>query len=340
MKDEIKVSVFCTVYNHKEFLHKCLESMVTQKTNFRYEILVHDDCSKDGSIQIIEEYAAKYPELIIPIYESENQYSKGKSITEILLMKARGEYVACCEGDDFWCDENKLQLQYDYIANHPECSMVVHNTIKHDLLRKKEDTLFFQWKDFHVLNSRDVFWGWNVHYSSYFLRKETYIKIKQIKGFWAGDYVTLTMAYDYGEIMALPNIMSVYNYNNINGVTYLSHHKGKNEAVRALSTRKDFLNRYKDITGGRHNSIVDERILEIDFQEKLVINNDILMNAKGFTEKKQAALVVKQHKYFNRYYKELAVFNKMWAFLKYQYPIKGVIWYLLISLISIVNRVC
>lgn len=127
MNNDIKVSVICLVYNHEKYLRQCLEGFVNQKTNFDFEVLVHDDASTDNSKAIIKEYEEKYPNIIKPIYQKENQYSKGVGIIQThLFPKARGKYLAFCEGDDYWCNENKLQIQYDALENNKECSICTH----------------------------------------------------------------------------------------------------------------------------------------------------------------------------------------------------------------------
>ncbi|MBO5505501.1 MAG: glycosyltransferase [Clostridia bacterium] len=120
MKD-VEVTVYCLVYNHEKFLRDCLEGFVNHKTNFRFKVIVHDDASTDNSAEIIREYAEKYPEIIEPIYQTENQYSKGVGIVRnFIYPRMEGKYVAICEGDDFWNDENKLQKQYDALENNPD----------------------------------------------------------------------------------------------------------------------------------------------------------------------------------------------------------------------------
>ncbi len=123
------VSVWCLAYNHEKYIKEALESFVSQKTNFSYEVLINDDVSKDRTREIIQEYADRYPDIIKPIFQTENQYSKGVRIfTEILLPKSEGKYFAMCEGDDYWTDPHKLQKQVDYMEAHPECSMCIHNS--------------------------------------------------------------------------------------------------------------------------------------------------------------------------------------------------------------------
>lgn len=98
-----------------------------QKTDFDYEILIHDDASLDGTAAIISEYARQYPAVIKPVYQTENQYSKGVKVGTVYnLSRARGKYIAVCEGDDYWTDNLKLQKQIDYMEAHPDCSMCFH----------------------------------------------------------------------------------------------------------------------------------------------------------------------------------------------------------------------
>ena len=98
-----------------------MEGFVNQKTNFEYEVLVHDDASTDNTAKIIREYVRKYPKLIKPIYQKENKYSCGVSIcNEYQIPRAQGKYIALCEGDDYWIDENKLQKQFEILEAHPE----------------------------------------------------------------------------------------------------------------------------------------------------------------------------------------------------------------------------
>ena len=119
------VSIKCLVYNHEPYLRQCLNGFVMQKTNFRFEAIVHDDASTDKSADIIREYAEKYPDIIKPVYETENQYSKHDgSLSRIMNSHLRGKYVAMCEGDDYWTDPLKLQKQVDFLEAHPDYGMV------------------------------------------------------------------------------------------------------------------------------------------------------------------------------------------------------------------------
>ena len=103
-----------------------------QKTNFRFEVLIHDDASTDNTANIIREYEARYPDIIKPIYQKENQYSKGVKIGQTYLYpNAKGKYIAECEGDDYWTDPLKLQKQVEILEMHPEygCVYTAYETV-------------------------------------------------------------------------------------------------------------------------------------------------------------------------------------------------------------------
>ena len=119
---EVLVSISCITYNHSAYIRQCLDGMLMQQTTFDFEILIHDDCSTDGTDDIIREYASKYPQIIKPLFEEENQYQQGKPIGTVVwnLPRAKGKYIALCEGDDYWTDPLKLQKQVDFMEANEE----------------------------------------------------------------------------------------------------------------------------------------------------------------------------------------------------------------------------
>lgn len=119
---DIMVSVACTTFNHAAYIRQCLDGFLMQQTNFRYEIVLYDDASTDGTQQIIEEYVNRYPEIIFPLFQSENQYSQGVRgmMARFNFPRCRGKYIALCEGDDYWTDPLKLQKQVDFMEQHPD----------------------------------------------------------------------------------------------------------------------------------------------------------------------------------------------------------------------------
>lgn len=308
-KDDIKVSIICTVYNHEKFLRKCLDGLVNQKTNFKYEIIIHDDCSTDNSKKIIKEYEKRYS-YINAIYQKENQYSKNVGfVEEKLIPNSNGKYIAYCEGDDYWCDENKIQMQYDFMEEHEDCSMCVHNTIKHDLCTNK-NSLFNNWRKEHVMTERDVFFGWHVHTTSFFVRKE-YAELPNIfRNYWCGDYVRLTYAFNFGKIICLPKVMSVYNYNNENGITSKIL---KNDTFNKWKLRADYLEKYNNFTNHKYNEIVNKRINEINLDIIVYKTFSKVWSFKEFQKNKKEIIT---HSYYKEYYRERTFKDKLKLFIR------------------------
>ena len=129
MVDKPLISISCMTYNHASFIRECLDGFLMQKTNFTFEILIHDDASTDGTKEIIEEYVAKYSDLILPIYQTENQYAKfgGGMNPRFNFPRAKGKYIALCEGDDYWTDPLKLQKQVDFLEANPDYVLTGHD---------------------------------------------------------------------------------------------------------------------------------------------------------------------------------------------------------------------
>lgn len=142
--DNLMVTVNCLVYNHEPFLRQCLDGFVMQKTTFKFEVIVHDDASTDRSADIIREYAERYPNIIRPVFEKENQYSKGvtRELLHIIFVpKCSSKYIAYCEGDDYWTDPLKLQTQVDFMERHPEFVVSSH---LHDVYNERTKELFHE----------------------------------------------------------------------------------------------------------------------------------------------------------------------------------------------------
>ena len=125
MPKEIVVSVICNAYNHAPYIRECLDSLTRQQADFPYEILVHDDASTDGTADIIRACAALRPGIIKPLYQTENQYSKG-GVMRFQYPRAKGRYIALCEGDDYWTDPLKLRKQVSAMDAHPEIDICAH----------------------------------------------------------------------------------------------------------------------------------------------------------------------------------------------------------------------
>ncbi|MFD2552343.1 glycosyltransferase family 2 protein [Bizionia sediminis] len=124
--EKITVSICCQTFNHKDYIAQALDSFLIQKTTFKYEILLRDDASTDGTSVICKRYAKEFPELIKLLAYKENQYQKGVRPLADNLKRAKGKYIAICEGDDYWTDPLKLQKQVDFLEANADCSVCFH----------------------------------------------------------------------------------------------------------------------------------------------------------------------------------------------------------------------
>jgi len=127
-----KVSICVPTYNHKLYISKCLESILNQKTDFEFEILLGDDESTDGTEKICREFAQKFPDKIrLFSHKRMNNIKVDETSTGIFnalysLYSANGEYIAYCDGDDYWGDKSKLQTQVDFLEKNPDYILTFH----------------------------------------------------------------------------------------------------------------------------------------------------------------------------------------------------------------------
>lgn len=207
----IMVSIICTTFNHERYIKSCMDGLLMQRTNFNYEIIIHDDCSTDGTADIIKRYAAKNPDNIKTILQTENQYSKGVNIVGDLMMpQAQGKYIAFCEGDDAWNDETKLSSQVDFLEKHHEYIACVHNTFFHRCDKYCQDFPMFVYDEDKDLEFKDIL-KWNAfgyQYSSLLVRKEYYTD----PPFGYGEYPMALYLSLNGKIRFLAKTMSVYRF--------------------------------------------------------------------------------------------------------------------------------
>lgn len=221
MNSDIMVSVCCLVYNHEKYLRKCLDGFVMQKTNFKFEVLIHDDASTDKSAEIIREYEEKYPDIIKPIYQTENQYSQKIPVAiTFQYPRAKGKYIAICEGDDYWTNPNKLQMQYDALEANDNCKICVHKVRSvneageiQPLVYPDESNGFTT----GVLNPADAlnFCKYYFQTSSYFFEKDIYFEIRDsVKAFLSlcptGDEALRSIMALVGDYYYIDEEMSCY----------------------------------------------------------------------------------------------------------------------------------
>jgi glycosyltransferase involved in cell wall biosynthesis len=207
------VSICCVTYNHAQYIRQCLDGFVMQKTNFPIEVLINDDASTDGTADIIREYEQKYPEIIKPVYQTENQYSKGINIfSTFVFPRVQGKYIALCEGDDYWTDPLKLQKQIDFLEENEDFSICFHPVNVFDQKNNKiiPNTTVREVpseSDINLLAEGNYINTCSVMYRTNQQALENYKKRPKLP---VGDYFLHMFFAEYGKIKKLPNNMAVY----------------------------------------------------------------------------------------------------------------------------------
>lgn len=222
----LMVSIQCCVYNHEPYLRKCLDGFVMQKTNFRFEAIIHDDVSTDGSIEIIKQYAERYPDIIKPYYEKENQYSKRDgSLYKIMNSLCTGKYIAICEGDDYWTDPLKLQKQVDIMENDQTLSFCFHKCTTTSGAAK-----FAEWPVKNRLTPKDIIMNHYVPTASLLYRTEL---MKNVDDFnlTIGDIPLEVQLAMQGDVFYIDENMSVYRDDNDLSITHNKEHRKRSVFV-------------------------------------------------------------------------------------------------------------
>jgi glycosyltransferase involved in cell wall biosynthesis len=240
--DNPLVSIVCPTYNYEKYIKDAIEGFLMQKTNFSIEIIIHDDASTDTTADIIRKYEKKYPELIKPIYQKENQYSKGiKSIENFIWPKCSGKYIAICEGDDYWIDPYKLQKQVDFLEANPQYSLCFHK-IKILLKNGRLVGDFITKVPSNTTTIKDLARHGNyIHTPSVVLRNDFEIP-SWFSNCPIGDYPLYFIAVRDRKIKYLDEPMAVYRF----GVGVFSSQPKYNQGVDMFVTRQELIKNYPD----------------------------------------------------------------------------------------------
>lgn len=204
------VSICCITYNQEKYIGDSLKGFLMQKTNFKYEILLHEDASTDGTADVIREYQEKYPNRIDCIFQTENQFHRQNPFIDVLFRKAKGKYIAMCEGDDYWIDPLKLQKQID-ILESDESYMITGHAVEtlnddgnKDILKAKDGDFTF----------RDLMLGMNIPTLSLVIRNIKGCFEKEIGNYPAGDFYIKSYLLNLGKGYLFKEPMGVYRVHN------------------------------------------------------------------------------------------------------------------------------
>jgi len=209
------VSICCMTYNHEPYIRQCIEGFLIQKTSFSFEIIIHDDASSDKTADIVREYSMKYPTIIHPILQVENQFSKGVKIFQTYVQhRIKGKYIAFCEGDDYWIDPQKLELQKDYLEANPMIGLVYTNV---NCLHQETGLLekdFFSSKKSYIKNTFEDFIinGWFIAPCTWMFRKDFYLQILPLlrKSYIVGDFPLLICLSKMAGVSYIDRVTAIY----------------------------------------------------------------------------------------------------------------------------------
>ena len=212
---DYKVVIRCHTYNQEAYIEDALNGFVRQKTNFPFCALVIDDCSTDHNADIIRKYEKQYPDIIKGVYLKENYYSQKKSQDPIAQpWIERTQYIAYCEGDDYWIDDYKLQRQVDFLDAHPDYLMHLHNALVRHQNHDVPDHLM-SYFDTGDITTTLLFEKWQLPLASVVFRKsilETEMYRELSKTVHGGFLLFLT-ATKLGKVRGLSECLSVYRKN-------------------------------------------------------------------------------------------------------------------------------
>lgn len=210
------VAVFCMTFNQAAFIRQTIEGFLMQQTNFPFIVVLHDDASTDGTIEIIKEYQTKYPDIIKPIFEESNLYSKVgyQGVFKVIVPQLNAKYVAICDGDDYWIDPLKLQKQVDFLESHPDYSMCFHKALEHYEDGNIEDRTFADVED-RDYNGVEINDNWICASSSVVLRRSVFDCLLMQKWYENRklineDTPTFLSAATCGKIRGMSDTMNVY----------------------------------------------------------------------------------------------------------------------------------
>lgn len=290
------VSICCISYNHEKFISQCLDGFIIQKVDFPFEIVISDDCSTDNTKKIIDTYVSKYPAIFKDVSPSKNLGSI-KNFYHV-LEKASGKYIALCEGDDYWIDENKLQMQVDFLEKNPEYTMCFHNAEVLNEIPDTEVSSIYGAED-RDYESTELYKKWIVPTASIVLRRKCleYPIIEREK-FWAGDVIVIQSAVHQGKVYGFSKVMSVYRVSQ-HGVSWEQQKKDKEhilkDSFKILNHQLAIKMNFPKIDNKVIDYDIAERYIQISYLTSNVIDKiKYLKNAFSLIGFKMIGLFVKK----------------------------------------------
>jgi glycosyltransferase involved in cell wall biosynthesis len=207
------VSICCPTYNHVNYIEAAICGLLAQETTFPFEVIVRDDASTDGTTEIVREYSRRYPNIVRAVIEEKNQFKKGIRAVYSWPSLATGEFIALCEGDDFWISPTKLQRQFELLQKHPEAVMSV--ALTHFCQQDGDELRYLETTSApadELLGFEEIHSNY-FHTSTYFIRSGIFKKV--IKEYFFGhtlfgDTALRAIMISHGQFALLADVVSVY----------------------------------------------------------------------------------------------------------------------------------
>ncbi len=209
---ELKVSIAIITYNQEQYVQEMLNNIVSQVTDFKFEAIVSDDCSTDKTPEIIKEYANRYPDIIKPLFREKNIGVIRNYLDTLNLCDA--EFVAICEGDDYWCDPYKLQKQVDFMEAHLDYALCYHPAKMIYVDEEHKPIIIGLSKNENPQSYYELIKANNIPANSVMYRAE-YLKQELLKypnDIYPPDWFTHISVAKHGKIGYLPDVMYVYRW--------------------------------------------------------------------------------------------------------------------------------
>lgn len=259
-KSDPVVTVCCLTYNHSKYIEQAIRSFFDQVTTFPIEVYVHDDASTDGTQEILRRLQQEFSNLHV-IYEERNRYREtgGWYFDSMIFPIAKGEYLAFCEGDDYWIDRDKLQKQYVALSKHPECAMCAHASKVIDGRTGEARGVLGMGTEEKILSPEKIILGWALPTASFFMRKEAIIDFRKDWSFRmpVGDFTRALYLALQGGVYYLPDQMSAYRFLT-DGSWSTANRVDANSLVNSSVEWLVMLDKIDEVTQGAYTSVLEE----------------------------------------------------------------------------------
>ncbi|MBQ7596688.1 MAG: glycosyltransferase [Clostridia bacterium] len=272
---QVDITLLC--YNHEKYLNKCLDSVIAQKTNFKFRLFIGDDCSTDGSRNIIEQYAEKYPDIIFPVFNEVNLGASKNSLN--LKQYCTSRYLVGGESDDFWVDDHKLQKQYDFLEAHPEYVAVGSNYYNVDPDGENPYKSLLPWQVEKKYTMKDFLrYGFVIHGNTIMFRNVLPYRDERYKELRSkiptmGDVMTRILLYDKGDFYCMKDIMHAHRIGSRDKDSFYT--KNKSDPLKYCYMYNDIVNALTEYLSGKYDlsSLISRRMGSILFWKIMGITN-------------------------------------------------------------------